>query len=221
MSANHFLERRADRLEESLSRLSEIVANYIEDNRLAMERSEKSLEEYKESDRLAMERQEEANRKFIEDYKRESKEDFRKLHRELGHISNKMGTIVEDLVYPAVRPLISRYYNLDINDVDLYSNVYKKSIDGSREKFDVIAVTPYKVFLIEVKSTLRDAYIKEYRDKAARFKDFFPEYLDKELILVIASLSMNKNSINLLTKNHILALAYREWDYMDFLNFKY
>jgi len=66
---------------------------------------------------------------------------------------------------------------------------------------------------------MRDSYILEFKDKIARFPNFFPEYANKELIPVMASLSMQSNTVHLLTENNIYAMACREWDYMDMLNF--
>ena len=67
---------------------------------------------------------------------------------------------------------------------------------------------------------MRDNYISDYKNKIKRFSSFFPEFSDKKLIPVMAALSMDSRFIDLLTKNDMLAMAYREWDYMDFLNFK-
>ncbi len=76
------------------------------------------------------------------------------------------------------------------------------------------------MILIEVKTTLRPQYIDDFKDKIERFKEFFPEYKDKKLIPILASLSIDSNFLNLLTKEHIYAMAYKEWEYMDILNFE-
>lgn len=67
---------------------------------------------------------------------------------------------------------------------------------------------------------MRDSYISDFLEKLKRFPSFFPEYSDKKLIPILASLSMDNHFVSLLTRHSILAMAYREWDYMDFLNFK-
>jgi hypothetical protein len=197
MSANAFLEHKVDRLEEALIRLADAQAQ-----------TQADLSGFKNEMRFNLEK-----------YREESRKEQRKLNQELGRISNKMGTIVEDIIYPAARPLISRYFKLDINDIDIYSNVSKRNQNKDREEFDIIASVPDKVFLIEVKSTMRDSYINEFKDKIIRFPDFFPEYRNTQLIQIMASLSMQPNTIHLLTQINIYAMAYREWDYMDLLNF--
>ena len=200
MSSNALLEHRQDRLEDAMIRLSEEMLKFK--NEMAEFKNE--MAEFKNE---------------MAEFKEEMREENKKTNKRLGEISNKQGKIIEDLIYPATRPLISKYYNIPAEDIDTYSNVHKKSKAGEREEFDIIALIPSYVFLIEVKSTMRDNYISDYLEKLKRFPSFFPEYSDRKLIPVMASLTMDKHFVELLTKNNILAMAYKEWEYMDFLNF--
>ncbi len=61
--------------------------------------------------------------------------------------------------------------------------------------------------------------MREFKEKMKRFREFFPEYKDKKLIPIFASLSIDDNFVNMLSKEGIYAMTYREWDYMDILNF--
>ena len=215
MSSNALLEHRVDRLEDVLIRLAEAQ---VETQRELLD-FKNEMSEFKNEMRLDFEKYREENNLAFEKYREESRAEQRKLNQRLGEISDKMGTIVEDIIYPAARPLISRYFNVEIDDVDISSNIDRKNRNKEREEFDIIASTDDNVFLIEVKSTMRDMYIAKFKDKIKRFPDFFPEYSSKTLIPVIASLSMKPNTVNQLTRNKIYAMAYREWDYMDMLNF--
>lgn len=215
MSSNALLEHRVDRLEDALIRLAE--AQVETQRELAEFKNE--MREFKNEMRIAFEQYREENRLAFEQYREENRAEHRKLNQELGRISNKMGTIVEDIIYPATRPLISRYFNVETDDIDISSNIDRKNRNKEREEFDIVASTEDKVFLIEVKSTMRDSCIAQFKDKIKRFPSFFPEYSSKTLIPIIASLSMQPNTVNQLTVNKIYAMAYREWDYMDMLNF--
>lgn len=89
-----------------------------------------------------------------------------------------------------------------------------------RDEYDAIVECEDSVFLIEVKATPKKEYIDDFRvNKVERFKELFPEYSHKKLILIFASLRIEENTVEYLTKNQIYAMAYREWDYMDILNF--
>ena len=215
MSSNALLEHRVDRLEDVLIRLAEAQ---VETQRELLD-FKNEMSEFKNEMRLDFEKYREENNLAFEKYREENRAEQRKLNQRLGEISDKMGTIVDDIIYPAARPLISRYFNVEIDDVDISSNIDRKNRNKEREEFDIIASTDDNVFLIEVKSTMRDMYIAKFKDKIKRFPDFFPEYASKTLIPVIASLSMKPNTVNQLTRNKIYAMAYREWDYMDMMNF--
>ena len=48
----------------------------------------------------------------------------------------------------------------------------------------------------------------------------YPEYNEYKLVPILGSLRIEDDILNYLTKNGIYAMAYREWDYMDILNFE-
>jgi len=83
----------------------------------------------------------------------------------------------------------------------------------------VIAVSDEYVFLVEAKSSPKKQYLYEFIENIEIFRKLFPEYGDKRLIPVFASLRFEENMIQLATDEKIYLLAYREWEYMDFLNF--
>ncbi|RMA93300.1 hypothetical protein [Hydrogenothermus marinus] len=153
----------------------------------------------------------------MKDFKDEMKREVRRINKQWGELSNKLGTIVEDIVLPATRPIIKKYFKCDPDT--LMANVEKK-LNGKTEEWDVIAICKDKLFLVEVKATPRVEYIKQAKEKATKLKEFFPEYKDKEIILIFASLSIKEDILNKLTKEGIYAMAYREWEYMDILNFE-
>ncbi|RZD19301.1 MAG: DUF1640 domain-containing protein [Candidatus Acididesulfobacter diazotrophicus] len=222
MSTNALLEHRTDRLEEALIRLADAQAETqreMSEFKNEMSEFKNEMSEFKNEMRYDLEKYREENRLALEEYKEENRKENREMNKRWGKLSNKMGTIVEDIIYPAARPLISRYFNVEINSIDISSNVSRMNDNRDREEFDIIASIPDKVFLIEVKSTMRDYYINEFKDKIIRFFNFFPEYRNKQLVPIMASLSMQPNTVHMLTENHIYAMAYREWDYMDILNF--
>ncbi len=49
---------------------------------------------------------------------------------------------------------------------------------------------------------------------------FMQEVVDKRSILLMESLGFNEGFVKLLSQAGIYAMAYREWEYMDILNFE-
>jgi len=227
------MERLEDRVER-LEKLGELLVREMLDFKLWASRmiaeGERRLEEYKrETDRQIREYKEETDRKIAEyraetdrqirEHKEETRNQIRENNKRWGEFANKLGTIVEDIIYPAFRPVIRKYFGCEPEKTYMrleYSNRER----GIYEEFDAVAVCEDKVFLLEVKSTPREKHIEEFKEKAKRFLEYFPEFTGKKLILIMASLSFNEGFVKQLSKANIYAMAYREWEYMDILNFE-
>jgi len=83
----------------------------------------------------------------------------------------------------------------------------------------VLAAGETRFFLIEVKSTPKEAYLDDFIENIDKFKKLFPEYADMPLVPIFGSIRFEESFIPLATQRGIYLLAYREWDYMDILNF--
>jgi hypothetical protein len=83
----------------------------------------------------------------------------------------------------------------------------------------VLAVCEDKVFMIEVRSTPKVSYVDEILEKVPLFKKFYPEYEDKEVIPIFAGIVFPENIVQYATKKGLYIMAYREWEYMDIINF--
>ena len=73
--------------------------------------------------------------------------------------------------------------------------------------------------MIEVRSNPDQQYVDEIIKKASKLLEFFPEYKDKELIPIYASLVFEDNVTKYASKKSLYLMAYREWEYMDIINF--
>ena len=153
----------------------------------------------------------------MKEFKDEMQREVKRINKQWGELANKMGTIVEDIVFPAVRPVVKKYFNC--NPSVLMMNVEKR-VNGINAEFDVIAVCDDAAFVIEVKSTARVEHIGQVKDKVELFKKLFPEYSNRKVVPILASLKIGEDVLNKLTKEKIYGMAYREWEYMDILNFE-
>ncbi len=151
-------------------------------------------------------------------FKDKMEQDHKAMNKQWGDLANKMGTLVEDIISPAIRPVVTKYFDCEITYFSV--NVRKKdrrlNLQG---EFDVIAVSDDYVFLVEAKSTPKKQYLYEFIENIETFRKLFPEYADKRLIPIFGSLRFDENMIQLATEEKVYLLAYREWEYMDFLNF--
>jgi len=69
-----------------------------------------------------------------------------------------------------------------------------------------MAVCDDKVFMVEVKSTMRVNYIDEIVKKKERFFEFFPEHKGKELFVICGSITFEEDIIRYATKNGIYGM---------------
>jgi hypothetical protein len=75
-----------------------------------------------------------------------------------------------------------------------------RRIGGDSFEVDVLAVCEDKVFMIEVRATPRVDYVKDILGKVPLFKKFYPEYEDKEVIPIFASIVFPDHIIQYATR---------------------
>lgn len=194
-------------VETRVDSLEALLGEFIVQTRMALKQLSREMISFKDEMRSEM-----------KEFKDENNRMHKKMNQDWGNLARKMGTIVEDIIAPAVRPAIGKYFQEDV--VYLAVNVRKKiSALDLKGEFDVVAVGETHVFLIEVKSTPREAYLEDFLENSEKFRKLFPEYADMPLVPIFGSVRFEEDFIPLATVRGIYLLAYREWDYMDILNF--
>jgi hypothetical protein len=150
-------------------------------------------------------------------FKEEMRNDRRENNKRWGELANKMGTLVEDLVAPALRPVLKKYFQCD--PILEGQRIRRRKGDQTYE-VDALVVSTDLVFLVEVRSSPRVQHIEEMIEKMDRFFFFFPEYEGKRLIPILASLSFPGEVLRYGSKKKIYLMGWKEWEYMDILNFE-
>jgi hypothetical protein len=88
-------------------------------------------------------------------FKDETRQQDRVMNRQWGEISNKLGTMVEDLVAPSLSGIIEK--KLRDTVLDLMTRRKRRLADGRVREFDAVALTAGLVCLDSTKATLRRA----------------------------------------------------------------
>lgn len=150
----------------------------------------------------------------MRDFKDEMRAFKGEMNKRWGDLANRLGTLVEDIVAPALPEVVKRRFNLELEDM----MVRRKRRRGElREEFDVIGVVEDKLFVVEVKSQYKTEYVDQFSEKLTRFRALFPEYEDRRLIGVVASLYLDEGVVRYATAKGYYAMGMKG-DYMDFLN---
>jgi hypothetical protein len=151
-------------------------------------------------------------------WEKQRAEDRQHWNKRWGELAQKMGTIAEDIVAPNL-PRIARVHFgcQDLEDFMVRRKVKNKQDPSKRREFDVIAVCADKVLINETKSTPSVEAINDFIKALEEVTAYFPEYQGKTIIPIFASLYLDDDLVNYLTKKRIYALAMGD-ETMELLN---
>ena len=96
--------------------------------------------------------------------------------------------------------------------------VRNKKEPAKQREFDVIAVGDDGFIVNETKSTPRIEYIDQFIEILGQIEDYFPEYGDRTIVPIFASLYIGEDVETYLTRNQIYAMAMGD-ETMQFVNF--
>jgi len=159
-------------------------------------------------------------RAFLEEmqaFREESRRERRPMNKQWGELARKRGTLLEDVVAPAAWPVIQRCFGCE--PTFKACSLWRRMNDRDYE-VDILVACPHEVFLIEVCLTPKPESVDEIIKKAGPFFEFFPEDQGQRRVLTLASLEFPENVLQYATRRRVYAMAYREWEFMDILNFQ-
>ena len=218
------IKEKVDRLEEALIELAKAqrrtedkLQDFKDWSQRNMEEIRKEIEEFREWAKQNLERIQRSS----DEFKEWTKQNIRELNKKWGELSNRLGTIAEDIGAPALPDIVKKYFGcITIHDISVRRTKRKPNDPSKVREFDVIILCDDKVILNQTKATPRSEYAREFAQfvKSGEFFEYFPEYKGKELIPIFSSLNLPVNIVKYLTKRKIYAMAMRG-EYMDILNF--
>ena len=221
--ARRVLEHRVDRLEEALIKLAEQVAETsaeVKSLSIEMKEFKDEMKEFKDE----MQEFKDEMRAFkseMQEFKDKVDRILDDMNKRWGELANKMGTVVEDIIVPAMQEIAKKYFGCDEIDMMADRIVKKHYKDKSKIKeFDALVICGDKVLLNETKVTPRIPSIKKFIEfvRSGEFFEYFPEYRGKKIIPIISALNMSKDVVKYLTKEGIYAMT-MNGRYMDIVNF--
>ncbi|MBR8829482.1 MAG: DUF3782 domain-containing protein [Gomphosphaeria aponina SAG 52.96 = DSM 107014] len=143
------------------------------------------IESQKETERILKEESQKTDRQ-IQELSREVK----RVSQELGNLGGKWGRFVENMVAPACETL---FLNRGIPVHKVYQRV-KGKLNGETLEIDVLITNDNHVLVVEVKSSLNVEYVQEFIKDLREFRQFFPEYNQKQLYGAVAGIEINEGA---------------------------
>jgi len=213
-------DRAERRQEKAMAELRALIARIeqqrAEEARLRAEEDHKRAEEDRKRAEEDRKRAEEDRKRAEEDRKR-AEEDRRNWNKKWGELSDKLGTIVEDIVAPNIPRIALELFGQEPDDLMVRRTVRNHRDPSRRREFDVVAVCGDWVLLNETKSSVRLEYIDRFVEVLAELPDYFPEYASKTIVPLFSSLGIPPDFVNYLSKRGIYAMAMGD-DTMELLN---
>ena len=206
-------ERAIERLEGVIERMEQEGARDREAaarDREAAGRDREAAARDREEMKHEAAREREAAARHREDMKQEAARERKEMNERMGELSNRMGTIVEDIVAPSIRRLAREV--LDCGDLQSFSTrtVRTHGEEPSREReFDALYVGTRAVLLNETKATARPEYARAFVEflESGQFARYVPEYRELPVVPVFSSLSIPADVVTYLTRRGIYAVA--------------
>ncbi len=151
-------------------------------------------------------------------YKVETRNSIVEMRKQWGELSNRLGTMVEDLVAPSISNILRQFVTCPGNVVEMAVRVrrFHKPTQRIRE-FDAIAYCGDTLLINETKSRLTPESVNDFAARLSEAHDFFPEHADKRIIGAIASLYVDQSLVMRGERLGLVVLGFGD-DVMQVLN---
>ncbi len=138
-------------------------------------------------DRLSRESREsrEQQKKTDEQIAQVSKQ-MAKTDEKIDKLTDKWGRFIEAFLAPGI-PRAFQERGIPIIGT---SERQKRIVGGSQMEIDILGVNTDCVLAVEVKSTLRPEYVRDFLERLPTFKRFFPEYKDRLVYGAVAGIEI-------------------------------
>jgi hypothetical protein len=136
--------------------------------------------------------QKETERMFQETDRRfkETDRKIREVNKQIGDLGGKWGRFVENMVAPACETLFLKR-GIPVHQV---SQRVKKRLNGQTLEIDVLVTNENHVLVVEVKSSLGVNDVKDLMNDLKQFREFFPEYSQKQLYGAVAGIEIEEGA---------------------------
>jgi hypothetical protein len=151
----------------------------------------KTDKQLKETDRQLKEtdRQLKETDKQLKESNKQLGKQLKELGIQIGGLGQKFGSFTEGLALPSMTKILRERFHMEV-----ISPSVRVSKNGKDAEIDVLAYansSTNEVYVVEVKSHLREEGINQLRELMDNFRQFFPEHNDKKIYGIIAAVDVS------------------------------
>ena len=125
------------------------------------------------------------------------------VNKQIGALGGKWGRFVENMVAPACETLFIKR-GIPVHQV---SQRVKKRLNGETLEIDVLVANENHVLVVEVESSLGVNDIQEFIEDLTQFRQFFPEYAQKQLYGAVAGIEIEDGADRYAYRQGLFVLA--------------
>ena len=176
--------------------LRELVASIAISQKETDKQLRKTDEQLRETDKQLNEFQ-------IESWKqiKENRNQIKELGKQIGGLGRKFGSFTEGLALPSMEHILRKRFKLEV-----ISPSVRAEKGGKNFEIDVLAYansSVNEVYVVEVKSHLREEGIVQLQNIMDHFRQLFPEHKDKKAFGILAAIDMSAT-----LKERVLSLGF-------------
>ena len=190
---------------ETERRFQETERQFQETNQQFQETNQRFQEtdqRFQETERLLKEQSQETSR-LLKTQSQETDRRIREVNKQIGDLGGKWGRFVENMVAPACESIFLKR-GIPVHQV---SQRIKKRLGGQTLEIDVMVTNENHVLIVEVKSSLGVEDVKELIHDLTEFKEFFPEYAQKQVYGAVAGIEIEEGADKYAYRQGLFVLA--------------
>ncbi len=138
------------------------------------QKQQQALEEEHRARQQALEEERRTRQQALAEMRREWERQLREMNKQWGHLAAKYGTLVEDLLSPSTPYVVETVFGCPKEKLVEQAERVRKRQQGRSMEFDVLAICPDFVLVMEIKSQGRAEYVKAFVEKLKQARDFLP-----------------------------------------------
>ena len=128
---------------------------------------------------------------------------IREVNKQIGDLGGKWGRFVENMVAPACETLFMQR-EIPVHQV---SQRVKKRLNGQTLEIDILVTNENHILVVEVKSSLGVNDVKQLVEDLNQFRQFFPEYSQKQLYGAVAGIEVEEGADRYAYRQGLFVLA--------------
>ncbi len=147
-----------------------------------------------EHDRLLLQLVEEGRRTQQQQQKLQEAtgQQFKELGQQIGGLGRKFGGFTEGMAFPSMDRILRERFGMDVVGMRL-----KSQLNGKWMELDVMAYSTVTddVYIVEVKSYLKEGAIEQMLKKMEQFSTFYPAQRGKKLYGILAAVDVDNEAV--------------------------